>query len=56
MLRFFYELAAEGDTLFAALQQASKGSSKVDGGECSGDLLPGVLDTVLVQALAAQPL
>ncbi len=55
MLRFFGELAAEADTLFAALQQASEGGGEVNGDQRSGDPLPGVLEAVLVQALACQP-
>jgi hypothetical protein len=50
------ELAAEVDALFAALQLASEGGGEVDGGDTSGDPLPGSLDGVLVQALATQPL
>jgi hypothetical protein len=50
-LKIFNELAAEADTLFAALHQASEGG----GDQRSGDPLPGVLDAVLVQALAFQP-
>jgi hypothetical protein len=45
----------EVDALFAALQQASEGGGEVDGDQWSGDPLPGVLDAVLVQALASQP-
>ncbi len=43
------------DALFAVLQPASEGGGEVDGGQCSRDPLPGVLDSVLVQALAFSP-
>jgi hypothetical protein len=49
------ELSAEADALFAALQQASEGSGEVDGDQKSRDPLPGILEAVLVQALACQP-
>jgi hypothetical protein len=55
-LKIFQQTRRRGGHTFAALQQASKGGGKVDNGECSGDPLPGILDAVLVQALAAQPL
>jgi hypothetical protein len=41
---------------FLQHQPASEGGGKVDGDERSRDPLPGVLEAVLVQALARQPL
>jgi hypothetical protein len=55
MLKFFDELAAKANALFAARHQASEGGGEGDGDQRSGDSLPGVLDAVLVQALAFQP-
>jgi hypothetical protein len=54
-LRFVDELAAEAGALFAALQPASEGGGEVNGCQCSGDPLPGVLEAVLFQAPACQP-
>ncbi len=53
--RFFDKLSAEADALFAALQQASEGGGEVDVDQRSPDPLPGILEAVLVQAMACQP-